>query len=356
MTPSEITTLRAIGLDLVRGFVAITNETVLLTIYGGLVVKAGFVLLNKRWRKKSSILTMLAILIMFTISIVLWALDLTDFIMEVKLSLIDDSDLPLDARHANALAFIFPLAAAIDALYSYMSLLGDGIILWRLWNLKSYYRSWAVYIPMALLLGSLIATLMLTYCVAEVGSEIVLGTFQKPAFCRNVQTATYAMACATTTTATILIGITTWNYRRSIKTMLNNNLVAGGPQRRRRSQVETILLLLLESGIMYFLFFAVQVVADIPRVHNWIHSHAGVSFAFVLYSYSSSVIVGMYPTLVVVIAHSHRGVLGNAVASTFVSASTLRVGPANAPWQSLQFASKRGEDEFELGQSLSARP
>jgi hypothetical protein len=34
MTPEEITTLQGIGNDWVRGFVAITNETVLLSKFG----------------------------------------------------------------------------------------------------------------------------------------------------------------------------------------------------------------------------------------------------------------------------------------------------------------------------------
>ncbi|KAJ6595812.1 hypothetical protein DFH09DRAFT_1305591 [Mycena vulgaris] len=361
MTPEETKALRTIGLDLIQGFVAITNETLLLTIYGGLVVKAAFVLLDKRWRKRSSVLNMLAILIMFAISIILWTLDLANFIMEIKLIFVEDSGLSLDIRHSNAQAFIFRLLTAINALYSYMSLLGDAIIIYRVVVLASgtyYYRSWVLYVPVALLFGSLISTLMLTYCVAEVGSEIVLGTFQKPAFCRNVQTATYSMACATTTAATILIGLTIWNYRKSIKSMLGNNIVtsgtSGGSQTipRRRSQVESILLLLLESGVLYFLFFAVQAVADIPRVHNWVRKQPGVSFAFVMYSYSSSVIVGIYPTLVIVLAHSHRGVLDAAAASTSVSASTLRVAPASgssSTWPTLQFGSKRVQDEIELG-------
>lgn len=153
---------------------------------------------------------------------------------------------------------------------------------------------------------------MLTYCVAAVGSEIVVGTFQKPAFCRNVQTATYAMALATTATATILIGFTTWNFRRAIRPLLSGNVVtAGGTRHRQRSPVENVLLLLLESGILYFLFFvwpflpsqslvdsrmicfiqAIQVVGVVPRVHDWVLTQPGVSFAFTMYSYCSSVIV-----------------------------------------------------------------
>ncbi|KAJ6524524.1 hypothetical protein B0H19DRAFT_1276482 [Mycena capillaripes] len=346
MTPDEIKTLRSIGLSLVEDFAAISNETILLTVYGVLVLKAIFVLLGKGGRKRSTMLTLLAILVLFALSIVLWALDMTDFIMEVKLSLIDDPDLPIGARFDNASASIFPKIAAIDGLYSYMSLIGDGIIIWRVWNLRSYYWSWVILIPVALLFGSLVATLMLTYCVAALGSEIVTGTFQKPVFCRNVQTATYATVCATTATATILIAHTTWSFRKTIKPMLGGHigaLTSAGTTRRRRSPVENVLLLLVESGVLYFLFFAVQVVSDVPRVHDWAQTQPGVSFALTMYCYCSSVIVGLYPTAVVVLAHLQNSVLDDAALSVN---SALQIGqvPADGSDTSpptLQLSTKR---------------
>ncbi|KAJ7778337.1 hypothetical protein B0H16DRAFT_884332 [Mycena metata] len=357
MTPEEITTLRAIGLDLVQGFVAILNETILLTIYGAVMLKASFVFFGRgRWRKRSSLLTMLALLFMFTISITLWCLDMANFIMEMKLSFISDPDLPLDARFDNALKFIFPLIAAVDALYSYMSLVGDGIIIWRVWNLKSYYRPWVIFIPLAFLLGSLVSTLMLTYCVATVGSDIVTGTFQKPPFCKGVQIATYATALATTTTATLLIGLTTYSFRSAIKPMLGKTVVTiGGTTRRRKSPVESLLLLLVESGVLYFLFFAVQLISATPTVHDWIESKPGLSFAFAMFSYCSSVLVGLYPTTIVVLAHMKSGILDDAAATGVTS--TLRMAApthsgSSGPWPTLQLGSKPIENEIELNSGL----
>ncbi|KAJ6588716.1 hypothetical protein B0H19DRAFT_216713 [Mycena capillaripes] len=353
MTPDEIKTLRAIGHDVVRGFVAITNETVWLTVYAVLVLKASYVLLGKdKRRQRSSLLTFLAILTMFLIAVVLWALDLANFIMEAKLTLIVDPDLPLSTRLANARSFMFPLIAAIDALYAYMSLLGDAIILWRVWNLKGYYRPWVFVFPLALLLGSLISTLMLTYCVAEVGSDIVIGVFEKPAFCRNVQLVTYSTAFATTTVATILIGMTVWNYRKSIGPMLRDSFLESG-SKPRRSQAETILLLLLESGLLYFLFFAIQLIAAIPRVHSWISARTDLSFALLMYSYCSSVIVGIYPTAVIALAHS-RGVLDQAAAAASVTASTLRTPTSrqSGVWPTFQIGTKPDEDDIELRSEL----
>ncbi|KAF8208016.1 hypothetical protein K438DRAFT_1813289 [Mycena galopus ATCC 62051] len=294
---------------------------------------------------------------MFATSLVLWTLDMANFIIEVKLSFIEDPELALDARFGNALSSISPRLAATDALYAYMSLLGDAIIIWRVWNLKSYYRPWVILIPVSLLAGSLVGALMLTYCTAMVGSAIVAGTFERPAFCRHVQTISYAMACATTTTATILIGFTTWHFRKAIKPMLSGHSGANTEtMRRRRSPVENILLLLLESGILYFLFFAVQIVAIIPRVFDWIQSQPGVVFAFEMYSYSSSVIVGIYPTAVVVLAHLQTSVLDDAAASRVNS--TLRMAPptttTDGSWPTLQFGTKRTENEIELEPGLNS--
>ncbi|KAJ7754551.1 hypothetical protein B0H16DRAFT_1316373 [Mycena metata] len=333
MNPEEIETLRVIGLDLVGSFVAIVNETAWLVVYAVLVLNASTTLLRKEGRSRSSLLTWLAILVMFMITVVLWALDMTTFIMQVKLTLVVNPELSLGTRFANAQSFIFPLIAAIDALYAYLSILGDAIIIWRVWKLKGYYHAWVFVLPLALLLGSIISAIMLTYCVAAIGSDLVLGTFQKPPFCRGVQITTFAMACATTTCATVLIWATTWNYRHSIKPMLVDSFLAsdGSTTRRKRSQVETVLVLLLESGLLYFLFFAIQLVGDIPQVKAWIQSHAGVSFAWVVYSYCCSVIVGIYPTAIIVLVQSRHGVLDKAAAAS-VLASKRHNTTSRAPW------------------------
>lgn len=51
---------------------------------------------------------------------------------------------------------------------------------------------------------------MLTYCAARLGADITLGTYQHPAFCRNIQTASYSTTLATTTVTTVLLAYKTW--------------------------------------------------------------------------------------------------------------------------------------------------
>ena len=56
--------------------------------------------------------------------------------------------------------------------------------------------------------------MMLTYCAARLGADIELGAYQHPAFCRNIQTASYSTTLATTVVATVLIAFKAW-YRPS---------------------------------------------------------------------------------------------------------------------------------------------
>ncbi|KAJ7900515.1 hypothetical protein B0H13DRAFT_2336535 [Mycena leptocephala] len=242
-----------------------------------------------------------------------------NFIMEAKITLIANTEDPIDSKLHKASTFIFRLEAAQDVLYAYMSVLGDAIIIHRVWKLQAFSGYlWVLFVPCALLFGSLVASFLLTYCIVE-------GNFQNP-LCMDVQTITYVMPSANTAFATILIGWTTWKYRKSITPMFINDDSAKGNKKTRRTQCERILVLLLESGILYFIFFAIQVVAASPPVQALIWSLPGLAFALKMYAYSSSVIVGMYPTILIVLAHSKHNVLDRAAASScLTSLPSIRV-------------------------------
>ncbi|KAJ7482671.1 hypothetical protein FB451DRAFT_1235831 [Mycena latifolia] len=315
MTPDELASLYDIGHDIVQAFAAITSETFLLTIYGVFVLKSLFLLRNSKNRQRQRMPTM-AILTMFVMAIVLWTLDLVNFIMEAKITLIENSEDLIDTKVNKAHEFIFGLEAVQDLLYAYMTLLGDAVIVDRIWKLQAFSGSlWVLFVPCAFLFGSLVATLMLTTCVAQLGHAILQESFQNP-LCQKVQAITYVMPCANTAVATILIGVTTWKYRKSIVPLFRNDNSNGGNRKPKRTQCERILVLLLESGILYFLFFAIPVVVASPPVHTWTESLPGVVFALKMYAYSCSVIVGMYPTILIVLANSKHNVLDTAAASS----------------------------------------
>ncbi|KAG6916818.1 hypothetical protein DXG01_005200 [Tephrocybe rancida] len=153
---------------------------------------------------------------MFAMALVMWGFDVTNFVREVQTTLIRDPDLPMSAKYASAVQMTFSLVAPLDLLYAYMSILGDGIVVWRVYALWRHTKqAWVVLMPLALLFGSL-------------------------------------------------------------------------------------------------------VIGNIPGVE----SNPRLSFAFFVYSFSTSVVVGIYPTVVIILAHSDHAVLDTAVASIVVP-STL---------------------------------
>ncbi|KAG6826802.1 hypothetical protein H0H92_014361 [Tricholoma furcatifolium] len=240
---------------------------------------------------------------MYSMALVMWSFDLTNFVREVQTTLIDNPEGSMADKYAIATHLTFSLVAPEDLLYAYMTILGDGIVVWRVYALwRGTTRAWVAIFPVALLLGSL----------AHLGTAIVDGSFQNPAFCKNVQTASYSMATVTTAVATILIAWKSWEYRLSIKPMVSRMTIG------RATRVERFMVLLIESGVLYFLFFLVQVIGNIPGVE----SHPRLSFAFYVYSFSTSVVVGIYPTAVIILAHSDNAVLDTAVASTLTPSTT----------------------------------
>ncbi|KAJ7767667.1 hypothetical protein B0H16DRAFT_1520340, partial [Mycena metata] len=360
MTPNEVSVLQGVGRDWVHGFIAISHHTFWITVYAALVISASFILFRKDRRNlRTYIFFSLAIYTMFAIAFILWTLDLTTFILEGKLVLMQlqpgDS---ISDKLASANKRIFSVISAQDALYAYMSLLGDAIIIHRVRILGRYYNPWIFLIPCGLLLGSTIATVLLTYCVAVAGSEIVLGSFEKPAFCKNVQEVTYIMPMVTTAVTTLMIGHTAWKHRSIVAPHHSTGSSSASiSTKKQRSQVERILIVLVESGFFYFLFFLIQVIGDIPIVEDTINSSTTLTILMMMFDYSSSTFVGVYPTMIVILAHSKHAVMDEATMRTDGSVgqmSSIRIGRfqvSNAGSESTFPVGLR--EEIELGESGS---
>lgn len=77
------------------------------------------------------------------------------------------------------------------------------------------------------------------------------------------------------------------------------------------------MILFVESGVLYFLFFLVEVIGNIPGVET----NPSMRFAFLVYSFSTSVVVGIYPTAIIILAHSENAVLDTAITSTLTPSS-----------------------------------
>ncbi|GLB44600.1 hypothetical protein LshimejAT787_1702270 [Lyophyllum shimeji] len=173
MASVDTATLQAIANDLVQTFAAIVVETFFLAIHTVLIVQASRLLVRKGLTRVP-LITLIVLLIMFGMALVMWGFDITSFVHEVQITLLHDPDAPLDAKYGVALKSVFHLAAVLDALHAYMSILGEAIVVSRVhasWGQTN--RRWFVLLPPSLLFGSFVASLVLAYCVARLGTEII---------------------------------------------------------------------------------------------------------------------------------------------------------------------------------------
>ncbi|KAI0323741.1 hypothetical protein GY45DRAFT_533301 [Cubamyces sp. BRFM 1775] len=281
MSSGDAAVYQSIGTDLLHSFVAVTVETFLIAVYSILVLETGRLLLRKT-RTRVSVCTCIVVFLMFGLALALWMIDIHNVITEIQITLLDTSTAPLSDVYFSAVQKILRLASVEDVVYSYLERL-------------------VLIIPIAFLLGSISTSMMLSYCAARLGADIALGTYQHPAFCRNIQTASYSTTLATTGVATILIGYKTWEYRQT-------HLEAFGKM-SRQTRTQKIMLMLVESGVIYMLFFVVQVVMSLSSVNESIEERPALAFALTIYQYITSLIVGIYPTVVVVLVNSKHSVL-----------------------------------------------
>ncbi|KAI5899196.1 uncharacterized protein SCHCODRAFT_02523364 [Schizophyllum commune H4-8] len=103
----------------------------------------------------------------------------------------------------------------------------------------------------------------------------------------------------TNLTATTLIGIRFWIYRKDVRAWI-------APLRSTRTRVETILMLLLESGVIYcalWAFFLVTIIPPSGLKHSYDPTQIAIFRVFddILYLLS-----GIYPTFVVVVGVLHQ--------------------------------------------------
>ncbi|KAI9060793.1 hypothetical protein FKP32DRAFT_1016645 [Trametes sanguinea] len=310
----------SIGHDIIQFFVAVIVETFVIAVYSILVFKTTRINLTRAHHTKVSVFTCTVIIIMFCLALSLWMIDIHNVILEVQMTLLSNSAAPMSDIYASAIRQVLRLAAVEDVLYAYMTILGDILIIWRVYAFWSRGRGRVVLIvPLAFLLGSISTALTLSYCAARLGADIKLGTYQHPQVCRNIQTASYSMTLATTAVATALIAYKFWDYQREDDELFR--------RMTRSSWRQKLMLVLIESGMVYMLFFLVQVIVSLATVNASINKSAALVFASTVYSFNTSLLVartfpspcpyyvvrtltyhfatqGIYPTAVVLLVHS----------------------------------------------------
>ncbi|KAJ4485775.1 hypothetical protein J3R30DRAFT_1406381 [Lentinula aciculospora] len=274
-----------------HGVCGLIAESALYGIYAALIVYA----LRNLWfsedsRTKARIITLLTLLLMFTISTTLWALDITDFLRGL-LKILITTEGTTTQRNTNYLIELNPRVIIQTTLFSIEYLIGDGVVVWRACALWGYDKK-IMLLPILLLSA---AAVLVPFFVGCLGNHDWIYIAGEPETCYNCYISIFFLSIGTNLLATSLIATKAWMHHR----LLQSASVA------RTTPVLKVLVILVESGFIYLLIWATKSMS----VFGDLSSTAGGQFAVSMLNSMGNQIVGLYPTLLVVLVHMQRSAI-----------------------------------------------
>ncbi|KAJ3750796.1 hypothetical protein DFH05DRAFT_117003 [Lentinula detonsa] len=254
-----------------HGVCGLIAESALYGIYTALIVYAlrHLNVFADDSRRQARVITLLSLLLMFAMSTTLWALDITDFLKGLyKILVLTDGTTA--QRNADYMFELNPRVITQTTLFSIEYLIGDSVVVWRacaLWG----YRKTVVLLPILLLASAIVG---------------------EPQICYNSYIGTFFLSIAINLLATSLIATKAWMHRR----LLQSASV------ERSTRVLKVLILLVESGFIYLLLWATKSMS----IFVDLNSTPSGQFAVTMLNSVGNQIVGLYPTLLMVLVHMQR--------------------------------------------------
>ncbi|ETW80414.1 hypothetical protein HETIRDRAFT_452014 [Heterobasidion irregulare TC 32-1] len=291
--------LQTFGDNIVQSGVALVCETLLYGMYLILIFFSTYTLCRKGFRSAANVAMLVVTLTMFAMSTTLWASELAILIQRVRRGLVTRPDLSVpdnvtDAAIASRVEIWLP-----EVFFSFEFVLGDSVVIWRAWALWQDNIK-VLLAPLCLAVASALAAFALLGCGAKAHFGRVADA---PALCHNSEVTSWVLSIAANVIATGIIGYKAWEYRQFIRKSLGS--------KSRRTQIEKVLALLVDSGAVYFVLWVPQILGFFP-----ITFHPGPAhFTSVVFGSVCKQIVGLYPTIVVVLVNLHRSVLDSPNAS-----------------------------------------
>ncbi|KAJ7896947.1 hypothetical protein B0H13DRAFT_816949 [Mycena leptocephala] len=317
LSDTDAQALYLYGLDITQDAVGVIWETVFISAYGIFFAVAVYSIFRKGFKSRSSIAMLCVVIYLYASSLTLWALNVTFWFKTAHALLMDNPNMPIPDRKAQANASLLVLGVPMEALFMFNMVVGDTVVIWRAWIL--YQRTiWVVAIPCFMLLMSFIFNVIDITCLTGAGWTDQSTVASGGAVCAHAELTSWAFSFVTNATCTILIGYKAWHHRRSMRS-LN---VVGNP---RRLSADKVLSLLVESGFIYCLFWLTQLIlfVDVDR-------RKPIAYVYFFFAGMGDQISGMYPTLIIVIVNLHRTIWDSP--STSVELGTTNGAVSTVQW------------------------
>ncbi|KAJ3844911.1 hypothetical protein EV361DRAFT_394845 [Lentinula raphanica] len=237
---------------------------------------------------KPRVIPLLSLLLMFALSTTLWALDITDFIGGLDEILLKTYSTTTQ-QYSNYMIEINPRVIVKTTIFSIEYLIGDSMVVWRACALWGYSKK--IMLLLILLLSS--AAVLVFFFVGCLGFhnwEYILG---EPEVCLNSYRGTFFLSVTINLLATSLIATKAWLHHRFLRSV----------SVKKSNSVLKIMILLVESGFIYFIIWATKSVSILININHNAGTPGG-QFAVSLLNPMGNQVVGLYPTLLVVIVNA----------------------------------------------------
>ncbi|KAJ7611981.1 hypothetical protein DFH06DRAFT_1371592 [Mycena polygramma] len=283
---------------------------------------------RKGLRSRGSKVMFCVVIYLYASSVAIWATDFAPALEDLH-SFLMIPGIPLGDRAALANQIHARLDPPGRALFTFNMIVGDSVVIWRVWAIYRQ-RIQAIVIPCFMLLTSFVFGMVAFACQVD----SLLGAEER--VCSTVAPISWAFSAATNITCTVMIGLKAWKHR----TMMRQLNILGNLDPREMSTVK-ILSILVESGSIYCLLWISLVMGyfDITPDSPWFYVEKLVA------SFTNQM-TGMFPTLIIVIVNFERTIWGDSpTKSNGATLNTLQFASAPGPTDSL--GTHRGDIQLE---------
>ncbi|KAK1220227.1 hypothetical protein PQX77_017013 [Marasmius sp. AFHP31] len=214
------------------------------------------------------------------------------FVLTIRALLINNPGDSVLAKNAAFIAKNHVLGEIGQVMLPIAVVIGDSIVLWRAWSLSGKNRMIKIF---PILLQLALTAMAFSWIGCFVDEDLPTSISPR---CRRLNTATYVLSMVTNFAATAMIGYMAWRHRQQIKSSL-----APSPKRERLGRR---LVLIFESGVVYMTLWACFGLPP-PAVTQLTNAVYVPAFRQV-FSTAVTQLVGMYPTVMVLLHYRRRSV------------------------------------------------
>ncbi|KZV81940.1 hypothetical protein EXIGLDRAFT_844185 [Exidia glandulosa HHB12029] len=305
--------LQRIGSGIIKDVASIVAASVLYGIYLILICFSVKGILQKGWKGRASLFQLLATVALFVIASFLWAENFGVLVKRIQFALIDTTLGTIDQRLdlANLDPVTRRLRAMNDVMFVFEYIIGDLLIVWRVWIL--YSRATIIGLSLFILWLAVFVTGMgFVICDIKTNFARFLDQVLTPhsGTCINLGSSSWPLSLVLNLVATVMLGRIIWMRRSAFRRIGGRHIV-------RTSRVDRVLSILVAASTVYMILGMLRLAifgqATEPRV----------AFFIEVVEYMTEIIVAMYPTAVFVFVLNEGQLSSHEVAS--FNASNIRL-------------------------------